>query len=1021
MFGSHVLLTHQQQMQQDSKQRESRLVGEFCRILQDSQHHAPQHKSVLVSALTGLVADAATMQQGMQVLCSIAEAVFTATQTAVKHKEVAINSRKKRQQPQHQEQSTLAGLEATARVAADDPNAVLLLELIAAVLQQTANNRTDHCCQQTRLLAAAMLPALLPAAVMYSSPHARKLWLTIAGTAAMAAITEPIGVAVSDSASSSPISSAAGQAAAAAVHAHITGVAVLAAAASSDKDANVRNKALSLLQEAVPIVWQHLVYWQQREDNQQRQHDQGDMTAADSAVEMDGSCPITATLAQVQSSFGAMISTLESQLLNGSKSCRIRALQLMQELLCNPDEVAAAVLQESAPAADQKDAQNIIRHQQQQIVVRAYPGISVLLDAPQHSSLHCPASKVAAGLLLPQMAVVLQPQAALQLVLTHSTSAGASTAAGKLLEGLSKCSARALYQVLQQQLLHRQDSATSMASAVAESGCTQRKNASVPTRIQQQQQQHRHRLQMLTKLQRFLSSGECCTEALRRHAFLQVVQTQAAAVEATDLGDNEGPFAAMSEQQQQPRSLYQLQQDLTLSVQLLELTGGCSSLTLNPKDLRAELTILTDTLDMCCYWMQQIQAAAAAAVTREGEDMATAADASNEPAQQQQLEEEEECLGISKLDELEAQYLVCEQLLGSIIRILSRAAAATAGGVSDPDNGAKVAIGAAADNNTRTNDIKLHRKLWGSTAASLIYHLDFLVSAAAPSSNPDSATAARVGTSARSQPPGSQCGQQLLLPALQVSDTLGVYVQVLCAANSSNRMALHELLLTWHKDLLTWRDVHADVAHAEAASSSSDAESDTVAHPDLVEATAAAAAATAAAKMQGKVAAFLLLLQHLAGFYQLEQQRFKQRLLTTLQEPAGAAAADADAGSSQPAASEHPLQQLQRRDRNASSGSISRKCHNTATADGDSVGAVPTSQAQQHSGIGAEATFDYMMAEESQERVESSTEEFMVGLMAETAPACYLPLLLQLLQSAESPEHVKVCRCRGLICRATGL
>jgi hypothetical protein len=50
--------------------------------------------------------------------------------------------------------------------------------------------------------------------------------------------------------------------------------------------------------------------------------------------------------------------------------------------------------------------------------------------------------------------------------------------------------------------------------------------------------------------------------------------------------------------------------------------------------------------------------------------------------------------------------------------------------------------------------------------------------------------------------------------------------------------------------------------------------------------------------------------------------------------------------------------------------------------------------------------FDYMLDEEEAACVEASAAQFTSDLLAETAPACYLPLLLRLVGAA--PAHVRV-------------
>lgn len=71
-----------------------------------------------------------------------------------------------------------------------------------------------------------------------------------------------------------------------------------------------------------------------------------------------------------------------------------------------------------------------------------------------------------------------------------------------------------------------------------------------------------------------------------------------------------------------------------------------------------------------------------------------------------------------------------------------------------------------------------------------------------------------------------------------------------------------------------------------------------------------------------------------------------------------------------------------------------------AAADGSAAAGQQQQQEQQ--------VFDYMLGEEEAACVEASTARFTANLLSETAPACYLPLLLQLVGAAAAPCHVRV-------------
>lgn len=238
----------------------------------------------------------------------------------------------------------------------------------------------------------------------------------------------------------------------------------------------------------------------------------------------------------------------------------------------------------------------------------------------------------------------------------------------------------------------------------------------------------------------------------------------------------------------------------------------------------------------------------------------------------------------------------------------------------------------------------------------------------------------------------------------------------MCSCNQGRQLLLHELLLAWHKGLARTANNSPDRAAAAApAHATEDRPADV-------------AIGAAQQQQHGKMVAFLLLVQHLAGFYQLEQQRFKQRLAATLR--ASSAAADEDAagshsrlgrpGSSAVAAAGGPSTAASRK-RAANGKACSDQEHDQRQKqqqqdDAHASKAGETSAAAAaavHSSSGG--VFDYMLDEEERQCVEASTAEFTASLLADTAPACYLPLLSQLLTDAMAPTHIKVGATRALL------
>jgi hypothetical protein len=205
-------------------------------------------------------------------------------------------------------------------------------------------------------------------------------------------------------------------------------------------------------------------------------------------------------------------------------------------------------------------------------------------------------------------------------------------------------------------------------------------------------------------------------------------------------------------------------------------------------------------------------------------------------------------------------------------------------------------------------------------------------------------------------------------------------LQVLCGASHHQQLLLHDLLCTWHKQLATQQQPPAAPAAAAAAvhvdsvtkgqqclalkGDTTAAAAESTAQQDVQE----AAAAAAVAALNGRLIAFLLLVKHLSGLYAPEQERFRQRVAHAMKAASTAAAEAApDVG-----------------------GEVSQQ---------QSAGK-PQQQQQQR--------FDYMLDEEEAACVEASAAQFTADLLAETAPACYLPLLLQLVGAEAAPAHVRV-------------
>jgi hypothetical protein len=737
IYGYHLLYRHRQLLQQQISS--SQVNQELCRLLQDHQQQYPQVKEMLVTALAGLLQGAGTMQQGAQLLCVIAGEVFPEQQ-----QQPGLGGQRSKQQQQSRKEQQQSGVPTAAAAAAATAAAMrtdtvlLQLELLMLVLGAEPSAATAAApgeasgiamthSRTKALLAAAMLPVLLPAALM-TNAAIRRLWLSIASTAAEAAEV------------------------AAATEAHIAGVAALAAAARFDKDANIRSKALGLLSDAVPHMWQHVTVC----GHMERQQVNVPTTEAAAAAASKHS---SQTMSSSSSSgYAAATAALQTQLMGSSKSCRAKALLLLQQLLLDPSEVITAAAAQYTQQQRHNDTlsqqqQQQIRHPftsaasckqyvvqwQQQLVADTFPCLAALLAAPQDSPLHCPASRAAAEELLPCMAQLLQPQQALQLALDSSAACGGGSdaaAAGQLLASLSQCSEAEVYAVLKQQLTARDDNDTFTGRP----------------------QQGRQGGVQLRQLQQLLAAGGCCSEPLRRHAFGTVCEALNKAADCDPGTPQPGPSTNMQQQQQQQQQQAGLQEaaaQLLLSVQLLELAGGCSNPQQQPRDFRGELAILADALDWCCFCMQSAAAGRAAAAA-DNAAIAAAGVAAEDPGPAQaglqvQVEAEEE--GVSsmdadehqeqkqqkqkQLDQNEQQRLLSaatsntlQELLASLLRILHAAADAAAAAVAaasskQPPADGTAAIGSVVGPAASSGVSQLLLSGLGST---LLHHFEVVVS-----------------------------------------------------------------------------------------------------------------------------------------------------------------------------------------------------------------------------------------------------------------------------------------------------
>lgn len=669
-----------------------------------------------------------------------------------------------------------------------------------------------------QLVAAAVLPVLQPVVCQgagtaaagaggVGAGAARKLCLNIAAVAAAPSCLPSVHSAAAAGGGADQQRQAAS-----ACRGQVAALLVLAAAAHGDRDATVRARALGLLQQAAPSFlkawqcWSHLSAQQKHEQQLQQAQDEqaaGEGTApaaaaaagapstsspdckpASSTPQPSATPPATAppTVAQtaaegLRTAAAAIIAALSSQLLGSSKSCRLKALQLLQQLLqparplhrgskSGPSHAAATAAETAAAICR-------VKQLQQQLVCITFPSTCSILAAGQDSPLYCPNCKTAAEALVPAMAAVLQPQQALQLALSYSnTTSGSSSCAMRtvglsagsrqeqlravgqqqgqqqqqeegqdkehvcqdpgalLLAPLASCSAPQLYELLRQQLVTAKaacstdcgvggacaelchqaapsaaPSATAASDTTAGAAGSEYRAAEVPAA----QRQLLHQMQQLV-------GGLRGREGLRRHAFVQACQALMQALDAAtaastgaDAGAETTPLSAAAggasiDTQQQQEQLLQ-------AMQLLRVCGGCGSISISngsssnkssSGDLRAELAILIDCLDLCCMWLEEASTAAGAASAGGGGGGGAAA-----------------CASVA----------VPQELLRTIVCILDTAYDATAAAAAAA---AFTASAASADGGQpapgSSSSVWCSTWMWGDVAACLLHHLEAVVS-----------------------------------------------------------------------------------------------------------------------------------------------------------------------------------------------------------------------------------------------------------------------------------------------------
>jgi len=468
MLGCHLLLRLDQILQ--GQQPCDSMAHEVCRLLMGSSQ-VNDGMELLTMALSGLATDTTTAAHGGQLLCMLAEAAFRPPCHVQPHQQRAPTARAggKNMQPPPGATLLQSTVEAANSAAAEGlstdqgcDGSGALLQLLADVIEAISSNSCTQ--QQAAVLAAAVLPSLMPAGLLAARPAARKCWCHIAGIAATAVLPakgDKLQVHYQQPASPVMLNSTAPAiehvadaedlaAAAATTSAHVAGMAVLAAAAQHDRDATVRCRALGLLNQACPFMWQHFCFWKvqqakhlvpkgQNESADQRssgwvtpEAKQVDATAAIQYVQSsisqkslvadaitgdhhnmsDVAHICNAVVVEVAASWDALTAALQSQLVGTSKASRIKALQLLQHILqaLEPEALRRVGAAQPTGSIDSNSVCNdmleLQQQQQQQLVLQLHDAISAVFEAPQEHPWHCPASKGIAEQLLPLMSQV---------------------------------------------------------------------------------------------------------------------------------------------------------------------------------------------------------------------------------------------------------------------------------------------------------------------------------------------------------------------------------------------------------------------------------------------------------------------------------------------------------------------------------------------------------------------------------------------------------------------------------------
>jgi hypothetical protein len=266
---------------------------------------------------------------------------------------------------------------------------------------------------------------------------------------------------------------------------------------------------------------------------------------------------VAEAVVRLRNAAAAAATALISQLLGSSKASRLKALQVLLQLV---QPLPSPTRRTSPSATAAAGTASVL---QQQLVCITFPSICSILAAGQDSGLYCQSCKAVAEELLPAMAAVLQPQQALQLALYHSRTCSSSKdhawqqqqqqevdstqhPEALLLASLAKCSAVQLYKLLKQQIqqavpavLHTPSASEGAAAAPGSSSgrCSSSSSSgsnTAPGAVRP----------LLVQLRR-LVGGIPGREAVRRQAFMQACQAlSCAAAAAADDDFSEDQTAA---------------------------------------------------------------------------------------------------------------------------------------------------------------------------------------------------------------------------------------------------------------------------------------------------------------------------------------------------------------------------------------------------------------------------------------------------------------------------------------------